>query len=198
MVRKVLVLPVLAFGITALLLSTGCITNTSSDGVKIVIESLEKPNSDISWVLIEISVDDNDSKVQDGSYTGWCVQPDVSLPSEGCPYDALMYNSYNENLSDKFTDTEQWDKINYVINKVSKNRSSYSYKEVQYAIWVLAGYNYSVASKVPLKNVDDIVDDANENGQGFEPSSSDDIIAYILYINDKVQMTIIEVPYEAC
>jgi len=172
------------------------IPNNSSNGIEVVIKSIEKPNSNLSWVLMEISVENNDSKVQNGFYPGWCVQPDVSLPSEGCPYKASIFNSLDENLSDKFTDTEQWDKINYLINKVSKNRSSYSYKEVQYAIWVLAGYNYSVASKVPLKNVDDIVDDANENGQGFKPSSSDDIIAFILDIDEKVQMTIIEVQYK--
>lgn len=116
--------------------------------------------------------------VSDGIYLGWCVDKHHYIDPDKV-YKARMYSSYDpENPKPN----PNWDKVNYILNNKRGTR-----RDIQEAIW------YFVEGEEPLtEGGRNLVNDAEKNGEGFVPAPGQ-ILAVILWIDNKTQVSIIEV-----
>jgi len=130
--------------------------------------------------------------VSDGLYPGWCVQRDFMM-DQGVLLTVILYSSYDPDMPLYFQD-EDWDKVNYILNNKQGGRM-----DIQDAIW------YFIGDK-PYSSywTEQMVLDANENGEGFCPGPGE--IMAVLIDNDgnliyNVQRSILEIvlsDYEGC
>jgi len=103
-----------------------------------------------------------------------------------------LYSSYDSDMPQNFSN-ENWDKINYLINhKPNNNRSA-----IQEAIW----YYIDSLTYPSDPNVQAIINDTEENGEGFVPQPGD-TIAILAEGNTGIiqrsffELTIPEIPTE--
>jgi len=136
----------------------------------------------------------------DDGYLGWCVDRWKGLDtSYGTTYDATMWYSYDPDMDftlygkdengDPVEAEPDWNRINYVLN----NKGTLSSYQIQHLMWHFSGtgpYPYTSGA------VYDMIQQANTYGGDFEPTSSDDVVAWVLFISTSRQTTIIEVPFE--
>jgi hypothetical protein len=149
-------------------------------------------NYPTSYLLIDVWDIPEEHPVDDGQFNGWCVdyyhQIEVDNEDPDFYYDAVMWYSYDPALPSYLTDNEEWDMINYVINHRGDTTSNF----VQLALWWFVGVDFDYES---YPDAAALIDDAEANGEGYVPTTTDEIVAYILYIDDSTQATIIEVPF---
>jgi hypothetical protein len=135
----------------------------------------------------------------DGTYDNWCVDTDRTIsPNSG--YTANVYSSY-ENLPGGLVEFPgNLDLVNYILNQNYVGQSSpggygtYTYGDVQRAIWHLVDDQNSTAGLGPWdqNRVNEILADATANGEGFEPGCGD-VLAVILQPVSGAQITIAQV-----
>lgn len=138
------------------------------------------------------------SELQDGVYSGWCIEDGrtVLLHDES----ATIYSSIGDNLPSDLRDLP-WGKINFLLNHkirgVGKTDLEY-FEDVQTALWLLLGDPNPGFDVSP--EAQQMFDEANANS-GFIPENGD-IVAYIVYSDglsqkksDRVQEVIIEVGF---
>jgi len=112
----------------------------------------------------------------DGEYKGWCIDLDSSM-IDNHVFTANVYSSY-ETIPDGLIE-KPWnlDLVNYIINqdyvgKQSQCDGFYTYGDVQRAIWELLEDQqtdtYYLGPWQQCK-VDEILADANANGEGYYP-----------------------------
>ena len=128
-----------------------------------------------------------------GEYPGWCIETQVQI-NPGTLYEATVHNGY---------DMDGFDKVNWLINqdmvgKVSPgDGEDYTYGDVQTAIWELLGLELpplggTIIHGALQERVDELVELANEFGEGFVPRCGDRIA--IVLKPEGAQNLIIEFP----
>jgi hypothetical protein len=145
--------------------------------------------------------------VLDGTYDGWCVDTDHTIGNNTW-YNANVYSSY-EDMTGLVYYPENMDKVNWILNQGFVYQpspgcsGSYTYGDVQRAIWTLVEDNLSTSGLGSWLQcrVNEILAAANANGEGFVPDCND----YIAVVLEPVtghqviavtQVTLIEVGLE--
>jgi len=119
--------------------------------------------------------------VDDGVFVGWCVD-EGNYIYPGTVYHPVLYSSYDPNLPSYAQDPD-WDMVNYILN-----HKQGTYEDVQAAIWYFVdGGNWPADPDAQA-----MINDALAH-EGYVPPAGA-IVAIILDLGDKVQLTIIEVP----
>jgi hypothetical protein len=140
----------------------------------------------------------------DGTYDSFCVDTDRTI-SPGTTYTANVYSSY-EALPDGLLEfPENLDLVNWIINQELVGVASpgcdgsYTYGDVQRAIWTLVDDQVSTAGLGPWSQcrVDEIVAAAYANGEGYVPPCGGVFAVILAPVGDQqiiiAQVTTIEV-----
>ncbi len=120
--------------------------------------------------------------VTNGEYTGWCAELNEWI-NAGQTYTATLVSS--------LTLPTPWDKINYLLNKVSSFTM-----DVQAAIWLLLGTPAADITALypeqPSATAQALYNDANTNGGGFVPTKGQ-WVAVLAQTGPGVQDIIIQI-----
>ena len=115
-----------------------------------------------SWFDMTLSNITGTFDITNGVYPGWCIQKNIEM-TQNVNHRVALYSSYDPSMPDDFK-SENWDKINYIINHKKGDRES-----IQKAIW-----NYTDNENCSSDpDAQAMVDDAEQNGLGFVPQSGD-------------------------
>ena len=144
----------------------------------------------------------------DGTYDGWCVDTDRSMAS-GRSYTADVISSSDPDLDASYVEYfENFDQVNWIINQdyvgsASPSGGTYTYGDVQKAIWTLVEDNPSSGGlgSWSQTRVDEILADAATYGVYFEPACEERIAVLLVPTNGSsttaqiviAQITVIEV-----
>lgn len=125
--------------------------------------------------------------VENGIYSGWCVDVRTPMARSPAKHEVLLYSSLAP--PGELT-AEQWDMVNYILNHKQGIAA-----DVQQAIWYFVHMD---GGYTPTRDVAWLmVNDALANGEGFEPDNGEiaAVICYpaILFPSEEVQISIIEV-----
>jgi hypothetical protein len=113
----------------------------------------------------------------EGTFDGFCVDLDHYI-TPGVTYSATPVSSYDAAASLLVDNPENLDLVNYIINQDYIGEWGATWREIQRAIWVVIDDRTSdIGGSDTL--VDDIVEDALVNGEGFIPGA-DERVAVIL------------------
>jgi len=135
-----------------------------------------------------------------GEYGGWCIDADLGLSVK--EFDADVYCSYEDLPEGLVEYPENMDLVNWILNNVAVGQSStcdgnYTFGDIQYAIWSLVDDNLppELNSLGPWEQcrADEIIADAQANGEGYEPGCGD-VFGVIFDPNGDYQPSIIPVP----
>jgi LruC domain-containing protein len=132
-----------------------------------------------------------------GVFDAYCVDTDTFI-TPGTTYLADVYSSY-EDIPDGIMEfPENLDLVNYIINQgyvgtASQGGSAFTYGDVQRAIWTLIddGLVTNGLGSWTQVRVDEILDDALANGEGYEPDC-DGVVGVILDPVTNNQLTIVQ------
>ncbi len=136
--------------------------------------------------------------VNNGTYDGWCVEPESGPAPAGETGEVTLYSSYDPNLPPNLRSYGgtpiPWPKINWVLN----NRGGATGLETQSAVWGLISGDAARFGCVSGTVCGNLVQNADPN---FVPSKPGDVIAVIATdggginnFDDKWQENVIEVP----
>ena len=138
-----------------------------------------------------------------GDYEGWCVDTDLPI-TQDVLYTAKVFSSYEPLPAGVVEFPDNLDLINWIINQqfVGKPSScnpmlpTYTYGDVQRAIWTLIDDTPSTASLGPYSrcHVEEIIAAAYANGEGFVPGC-DDVIGIIFQPVDDSQIVIAQATF---
>jgi hypothetical protein len=134
----------------------------------------------------------NGYDISNGTYSDWCVQINKEM-TVNVNHTVRLYSSYDPNMPPNFR-SENWSKINYVLNHKQGNK-----KSIQTAIWYYINFTSYILNNESLVKSGYILDndfwamiaDANENGTGFVPHSGQNLAILINGVPD-IQRTFIE------
>jgi hypothetical protein len=165
-------------------------------GTSITVQNVVRNlNEETDFSYFDITVDTSIEEVPDGTYPGWCAQRNV-LIGNNWPASATMWNAYDPTHPYQSSD---WAAVNWLVNEYDAP-TDYYFPYIQMAIWDILGYNYLTSEYAPVSAADQTIVDGLSalaiSNNDFVPSVEGDVIIYIIYVSDKVQLTIIEVPYE--
>jgi hypothetical protein len=124
--------------------------------------------------------------ILDGVYEGWCADTD-NVIYQNTNYTANVYSSYEDLPAGLIEYPENLDLVNWIINQGFVGQpspgcsGSYTYGDVQRAIWALIEDNQSTSGLGPWSpcRVNEILAAADASGEGFQPGC-DQVVAVIL------------------
>jgi hypothetical protein len=194
------VMPIAAHAVVVKNLSLEQFNGTLPDGLVDFHVSYPGTESYFSTTLIQEGITE--------TYPGWCIDTDHGIYS-GVPYTAELVSTYELAGMGLVEFPENLDKVNWIINQdfagqVSLCGDIFTFGDVQRAIWELIEDNQSESGLGDWSQcrVDEILADALESGNAFEPSCEQEIaVALVPYdingnpVEDQItitQITIIE------
>lgn len=135
--------------------------------------------------------------ILDGLHDAWCIDVDKSIRlipdyPRGTPLQALVFSSYEDGYANM-------DLINWILNNIAVGDpagpcgGSYTYGDIQQAIWELLGQS-STNGLGPWSQcrVDEIIAAAIENGTGYVPNCGDVVVIilkpYVVIPEDNPQI----------
>jgi hypothetical protein len=118
--------------------------------------------------------------ITNGTYLGWCAQENVEMV-KNINHTVRLYSSYDPYIPPNFQ-SENWSKINYILNHKRGNRD-----EIQQVIW----YYLNFEGYPSDDNSQLMITDANQNGSGFIPHSGE-VIAILVNGVPEIQRTFFE------
>ncbi|MEZ4811265.1 MAG: hypothetical protein R2819_12970 [Allomuricauda sp.] len=137
-----------------------------------------------------------------GDYGAWCVDVDLSLGADQC-FEAEVFSSYETLPDGKFEHPENFDLVNWILNQnfigtESPSGGTYTFGDVQWAIWELIDDNNCVLCAYlgddwSTTKGQEIVDQALANGEGYEPGDGDSLAVVLIPTNN---LQSIFIPYE--
>jgi hypothetical protein len=143
----------------------------------------------------------NDTELA-GVYGAWCVDVDLSLSGSEC-FDANVYSSYAELPVGEFENPDNFDLVNWILNQnfigeASPSGGTYTFGDVQWAIWELIDDNNCalcayLGDDWSTTKGQEIVNAAIASGEGFEPEAGG-VIAIVLIPTNNRQSVIIPIP----
>ena len=108
-----------------------------------------------------------------GLWDGWCVDSNIGLQN-GKTYEVSLYLSTDPNLPEYAKDDEQWNYVNYILNKDYSYLGG-NYQDIQCAIWYFTDsdpqFGSAGTSHYTPEILEAIIDDAEANGANFIPST---------------------------
>jgi PKD repeat protein len=166
------------------MVGSGIIINVSSSTPVIRLPpsfvTMLAKNGTNSWFDEKLSEVPTGYDLTNGTYRGWCAQENVEM-TRNVNHTVRLYSCYDSSMPPDFQ-SENWSKINYILNHKQGNVDS-----VQYAIWYYLNFE-----EYPSDNDSQaMIADANENGIGFIPHSGE-VIAILVYGVPAIQRTFIE------
>lgn len=138
-----------------------------------------------------------------GDYDAWCVDFESSLNVQ-C-FDADVYSSYETLPEGIFANPDNFDLVNWIVNQDFVGETSpgqggaYTFSDVQIAIWeIIENKNCTdsfcaYVGDFDLVRIDEIVDMAMANGEGFVPECGD-LISIVLVPQEDLQSVIVSIP----
>lgn len=138
-----------------------------------------------------------------GPFDGFCIDTDLAILSQ-IPYIANVYSSYETLPAGLVEFPENLDLVNYILNQGWYGQSSpsggtYTYGDIQRAIWALLDDNQSTIGLGPWsqERVDEILADAYANGEGFIPGCGEyiGIILEPFFGQQPLQPIIVLIPF---
>ena len=139
-----------------------------------------------------------------GNYGAWCIDVDLSLSGDEC-FDAEVYSSYAELPDGAFENPDNFDLVNWIINenfigKDSNGGGTYTYGDVQWAIWELIDDNNCesctfLGNDWSEEKGQEIVDAALADGEGYTPGEGE-LLAVLLIPTNNKQPVFISIPLE--
>ena len=178
----------IAFGLLAMLIcSTLTITAAASEPTIRLPTQLVTMSAEYgvqSWFNMTLSDIPPGYDIPNGLYLGWCVEKDTDM-TRGPNHAVLLYSS-DDPYMPKLFKSDNWDKVNYVLNNKQGGRES-----IQRVIW------YFICND-PYPTNDTIAQamivDADANGDSFVPSFNQNIsiLAEVHNGNYPVQRTFFE------
>jgi hypothetical protein len=135
---------------------------------------------DVSWFTTTLSGIPAGFDIIDGTYQGWCVQKNIRM-TQRVNHTVLLYSSDDPSLPKEFQNNN-WDKINYLLNHKTGDRTS-----IQKAIW----HYWTNENCSTDTNASAMIAAAEQNGAGFTPTSGDRVAIPIEGI-PAIQLTFIE------
>jgi|TARA_R110000764_G_scaffold240105_1_gene343065 hypothetical protein len=147
----------------------------------------------------------NDTELA-GNYDAWCMDFDTSLNESQC-FEGNVYSSYDVLPESGIEQPENFDMINWILNQNFVGQEStvggtYTYGDVQYAMWVLIDaltINCATCSNLDpwdIARAQEIIDQAMANGDGYEPGIGDQLGVVLIPTDSSVQSVIISIPME--
>ncbi len=142
-----------------------------------------------------------------GTYEGWCADTDHVI-YQNTVYTADVYSSYEPLPLGLIEYPENLNLVNWILNQNYVGQPSpfssgiYTYGDVQQAIWTLIEDTPSTSGlgSWSQTRVDEILADAQANGEGFEPGCGDSIAIILAPIEGQqvlvAQVTFIDVDLE--
>ena len=142
--------------------------------------------------------------ILDGTYNGWCIDVDNVIYSNR-DYPVKVISSYDPDFSGLglVEKPQNMDLVNWILNqnypgKTAPDMTTYTYGDVQRAIWELLEDNYSesgLGSWSP-ERVGNIIAEASATGEGFVPQCSEKFAVILLPVDmtQPFQLTIAEYP----
>jgi hypothetical protein len=199
--RKVILITFIALAIVAL---TGAASaydplglNLPDDPVTLRITSVGGQ----AYINVQLSNIDPGYDIENGDYWGWCVDADDIIYYPVNYNNCRLYSSYDNEVPN-YVAVDDWDKINYIVNQFRDGAySGATYKEVQAAIWYFTPRDHDVSYYVADAEwtigwdlYDDIVADANANGDGFFPGYND-VVGIVCDNGECVQVVFVELVF---
>lgn len=118
--------------------------------------------------------------ITNGTYLGWCAQMNMAM-TRGVNHTVRLYSSYDPQMPPEYQ-SENWPKINYVLNHKQGDRYS-----IQEAIWY-----YTDQEGYPSDpDAQAMIADADQNGMTFVPSNGE-IIAILVEGVQEIQRAFLE------
>ncbi|WP_298789330.1 hypothetical protein [uncultured Allomuricauda sp.] len=178
-----------------------CVVNLTPDLPALVNACTTAKGEDANNVYFDLTINDTELA---GDYGAWCIDVDLSLSGDEC-FDADVYSSYADLPLGAFENPDNFDLVNWIINQnfigqVSPSGGTYTFGDVQWAIWELIDDNNCAACAFlggdwsELKG-QEIVNEAIANGEGFEPGEGQ-LLAIILIPTNNRQPVFISIPVE--
>jgi hypothetical protein len=126
-----------------------------------------------------------------GTYYGWCVDTDRTI-GNNTDYTANVYSSYESLPTGLVEYPENLDLVNWILNQNYVGQTSpggygtYTYGDVQRAIWTLVEDQNSTAGLGPWNQnrVNEILAAAQANGEGFEPGCGEVVAVILVPVTD--------------
>ncbi|MHC4558715.1 MAG: hypothetical protein ACYS80_15595 [Planctomycetota bacterium] len=129
----------------------------------------------------------------DGWYDGWCIKR-YSVIQPGILYTAFVYPSYHPSLSSLIGQAGDLDQVNWLLNQNyvgqdvqdvipdAESTGIITYGDIQLAIWTLIDLpapHWSLGD-YSQDRVDEIVEYAEANGEGFVPDCGDIVLIVLV------------------
>lgn len=160
-----------------------------------------KGEGTLMGAYFDLTIDDTELA---GDHAAWCVDVDLSLGAEEC-HDYYVFSSYAELPAGAFENPDNFDMVNWILNQNFVGQSSpsggtYTFGDVQWAIWELIDNQNCVAcaylgSDWSEEKGQEIYDAAMANGEGFEPGAGG-VMAVVLLPTGNTQSIIIAIPLD--
>lgn len=137
----------------------------------------------------------------DGSYDAWCMDLDNSIVLDNLYQNASVYCSYESLPAGLVDHPENLDLINWILNNITVGMPSactgdYTWGDIQRAIWELIDdeNTYIGLGDWSQCRADEIVANAQANGEDYEPTC-DDLLGVLLDAGEDVQTVLVAVPF---
>jgi hypothetical protein len=133
-----------------------------------------------SWFDIELSDIPSGYDITNGIYLGWCAQKSIKM-TRGVNHTVRLYSSYDPDMPESFR-SENWSKINYLLNHKQGSRAS-----IQETIW----YYISLDTYPSDPDAQSMISNADQNGLNFIPKNGE-VLAIIVEGVKTIQRTFFE------
>lgn len=156
---------------------------------KMILERFTVDGSDSYWDAKLVDSNGNDL-LGVGFMDAWCGDNDLTIGTG--THCVQVYSSYDDVIpTGVFEHPYELDKVNYIINNFEAGMGSpgcggqYTYGDIQRAIWHFLDEGQSTAGLGPWDacRVNEIVNDANANGEGYEPGCGDKIAIVLVPVD---------------
>jgi PKD repeat protein len=160
------------FGLVSMMISSTLVISVAAfvPAIRLPTElvTMRAVSSHASYFEITLSDIPMGFDITNGSYPGWCVQKNIQM-TQGVSHTVLLFSSYDPLMPEGFR-SENWDKINYVLNHKHGGCQS-----IQDAIWYYTNLSqYPADSDAQL-----MIAEAEAQGAGFVPHQGQQIAILI-------------------
>lgn len=130
-----------------------------------------------------------------GTYDGWCIDIGHTIYL-GTNYTSDVYSSYGElPYIENIDKPENLDLVNYILNTYYADNTPYTMCDIQKAVWTVIDNDPPVScGAFSQTRVDDIVNDAQFNGEDFVPPCGGTVV--VILVSGTAQTTIAQVKTE--
>jgi hypothetical protein len=136
----------------------------------------------------------------DGIYDAWCVDVEGRISDLPMCVDAMLVSSQDPVAQSVIHAPENWDLINYVLNRIPEYRATYGalMMDIQWVFWKLAEPDSTPQPPYTMAIAKAMLDDAYANGEGYVPGTGELLAVAVVHADEGIQETIIGIPVPPC